>query len=137
MCLGSGALALYAVAEGVVGVCALVIPELIDHFYPGLNRALVAHAFEKVPYYRDVMRERKLGPDDIRGVADRDLTSPDAYAIARAIGTMAIRRGCKPVFALGRDARLPGLDRRQPDLHVHLPDAPGQHPQVLRRRVRP
>jgi phosphomannomutase/phosphoglucomutase len=43
---------------------------------------------------------------DIRGVADRDLTSPDAYAIARAIGTMAIRRGCKPVFALGRDARL-------------------------------
>ncbi len=33
-------------------------------------RALVAHAFEKVPYYRDVMRERKLGPDDIRGVAD-------------------------------------------------------------------
>ncbi len=43
---------------------------------------------------------------DIRGVADRDLTSPDAYAIARAIGTLAIRRGCKPVFALGRDARL-------------------------------
>jgi len=30
-------------------------------------RALVAHAFEKVPYYRDVMRERKLGPDDICG----------------------------------------------------------------------
>ncbi len=43
---------------------------------------------------------------DIRGVADRDLTSPDAYAIARAIGTLAIRRGCKPIFALGRDARL-------------------------------
>ncbi|MDD5307127.1 MAG: fused MFS/spermidine synthase [Deltaproteobacteria bacterium] len=37
-------LAFYAVAEGVVGVCALVIPELIEHFYPGLNRALVAHA---------------------------------------------------------------------------------------------
>ena len=33
-------------------------------------RTLVAHAFEKVPYYRDVMRERRLGPDDIRGVAD-------------------------------------------------------------------
>ena len=33
-------------------------------------RALVAHAFEKVPYYRDVMRERKLAPGDIRGVAD-------------------------------------------------------------------
>ncbi len=43
---------------------------------------------------------------DIRGIADRDLTSPDAYAIARAVGTLAIRRGCKPVFALGRDARL-------------------------------
>ena len=43
---------------------------------------------------------------DIRGVADRDLTSPDAFAIARAIGTLAIRRGCPPVFALGRDARL-------------------------------
>ncbi len=33
-------------------------------------RALIAHAFEKVPYYRDVMRARKLEPADIRGVAD-------------------------------------------------------------------
>lgn len=43
---------------------------------------------------------------DIRGVADRDLTDDVATAIAQAIGTMAIQRGCKPVFALGRDARL-------------------------------
>lgn len=33
-------------------------------------RDLIDHAFEKVPYYRDVMRERKIEPGDIRGVAD-------------------------------------------------------------------
>jgi phenylacetate-CoA ligase len=33
-------------------------------------RELVAHAFEKVPYYRDVMRERGIAPGDVRGAAD-------------------------------------------------------------------
>jgi len=33
-------------------------------------RALIAHAFEKVHYYRDVMRERRLEPRDICSVAD-------------------------------------------------------------------
>jgi phenylacetate-CoA ligase len=33
-------------------------------------RDLIDHAFEKVPYYRDVMRGRKIEPGDIRGVAD-------------------------------------------------------------------
>lgn len=33
-------------------------------------RDLIGHAYEKVPYYRDVMRERKIEPRDIGGVAD-------------------------------------------------------------------
>jgi len=34
----------YAFAEGVVGLCAFVLPALIEHVYPGLNKMLVAHA---------------------------------------------------------------------------------------------
>jgi phenylacetate-CoA ligase len=33
-------------------------------------RKLVAHAYETVPYYREVMDREKLRPDDIRGTAD-------------------------------------------------------------------
>lgn len=33
-------------------------------------RRLVRHAFETVPFWRQVAHERQLGPDDVRGVAD-------------------------------------------------------------------
>ncbi len=33
----------YAIAEGIVGVAAFAIPYLIESFYPGLNRWMVAH----------------------------------------------------------------------------------------------
>ncbi len=35
-------------------------------------RALVAHAYEKVPYYQEVMRKRGLTPGDFRGAGDLD-----------------------------------------------------------------
>jgi spermidine synthase len=34
----------YAVAEGIVGVCAFAIPLLIEHVYPGLNKSMAAAA---------------------------------------------------------------------------------------------
>ena len=52
---------------------------------------------------------------DIRGVADRDLPDDVATAIGCAIGTLALDRGCKPVFAIGRDARL-----SSPRIHAAL-----------------
>ncbi len=44
---------------------------------------------------------------DIRGIADRDLDDDVAYALGRAIGTLARRRGAD-TFAIGRDTRLSG-----------------------------
>lgn len=44
---------------------------------------------------------------DIRGVADTDLASDVAYAIGRALGTMARRKGAT-TFAVGRDCRISG-----------------------------
>jgi len=44
---------------------------------------------------------------DIRGIADRDLLSPDIETLGRAIGTYLIRRTGKRVN-LGRDCRLSG-----------------------------
>ncbi|MDX2266722.1 MAG: phosphomannomutase/phosphoglucomutase [Bryobacter sp.] len=44
---------------------------------------------------------------DIRGVADRDLLSPDIVDLGRAIGTYMIRRTGKQIN-LGRDCRLSG-----------------------------
>lgn len=43
---------------------------------------------------------------DIRGVADRDLTDPVAFAIGQAIGTEVYLRKLPPLLAVGRDARL-------------------------------
>lgn len=51
---------------------------------------------------------------DIRGIADRDLLSPDIETLGRAIGTYLIRRTGKRVN-LGRDCRLSG-----PRLHEAL-----------------
>ncbi len=33
---------------------------------------LIGHCFENVPYYRDIMKQRRLTPDDIRRVGDLD-----------------------------------------------------------------
>src|SRR5690349_14142448 len=44
---------------------------------------------------------------DIRGIADRDLLSPDIETLGRAIGTYFIRRTGRRVN-LGRDCRLSG-----------------------------
>lgn len=44
--------------------------ERIDAFRERRLRCLIRHAYENVPYYHDVMRDRGLRPDDIRGVAD-------------------------------------------------------------------
>ncbi len=43
---------------------------------------------------------------DIRGDAQRDLPAALVVQLGRAIGTMTLRRGHKPVLAVGRDARL-------------------------------
>ena len=51
---------------------------------------------------------------DIRGIADRDLLSPDIETLGRAIGTYLIRRSGRKVN-LGRDCRLSG-----PRLHAAL-----------------
>ena len=51
---------------------------------------------------------------DIRGIADRDLLSPDIEVLGRAIGTYMIRRTGRKVN-LGRDCRLSG-----PRLHAAL-----------------
>ncbi len=51
---------------------------------------------------------------DIRGIADRDLLSPDIETLGRAIGTYLIRRSGHKVN-LGRDCRLSG-----PRLHAAL-----------------
>lgn len=51
---------------------------------------------------------------DIRGIADRDLLSPDIEVLGRAIGTYMIRRTGRKVN-LGRDCRLSG-----PRLHSAL-----------------
>jgi phosphomannomutase/phosphoglucomutase len=51
---------------------------------------------------------------DIRGIADRDLLSPDIENLGRAIGTYLIRRSGKRIN-LGRDCRLSG-----PRLHDAL-----------------
>ena len=42
----------------------------LDRIVTKSLRALVDHAYGNVPYYRNVMRERNLGPGDIKTVAD-------------------------------------------------------------------
>ncbi|WP_031499441.1 phosphomannomutase/phosphoglucomutase [Bryobacter aggregatus] len=61
-----------------------------------------------------MLKETIFREYDIRGIADRDLLSPDIEILGRAIGTYMIRRTGKKVN-LGRDCRLSG-----PRLHEAL-----------------
>lgn len=44
--------------------------EQIEQYRNEKLRCLITHCYEKVPYYRQVMREKKLRPEDIRSAED-------------------------------------------------------------------
>ncbi|MDP3938809.1 MAG: hypothetical protein Q8R92_11850 [Deltaproteobacteria bacterium] len=65
-------------------------------------RSLVAHAFEKVPHYREMMQGRGLAPGDIRGAADlpklpvltKDILRTRLGAlVARDVRASSLRKG--------------------------------------------
>jgi phenylacetate-CoA ligase len=55
--------------------------------------ALVRHAYENVPYYGQVMRERRIHPDDIRSVADLPKLPVLTKEIVRQHASMLRARG--------------------------------------------
>ncbi|MEX0886362.1 MAG: hypothetical protein WD009_07980 [Phycisphaeraceae bacterium] len=55
-------------------------------------RALIAHAYEQVPYYREVMKARQLKPDDIQCVDDLPSLPVLNKAIVRDAGDELVSR---------------------------------------------
>jgi len=45
-------------------------PKQLEEWQNERLRTLISHAYESVPYYQQLMRQRRLTPDDIRRVAD-------------------------------------------------------------------
>lgn len=66
---------------------------------------VIRHAYETVPYYRDVMDERHLRPSDIRRLEDLPklpiLTRSELIANRRRLRSRAARRGLRKVTSSG------------------------------------
>lgn len=45
-------------------------PQKLEKYQENRLRALIKHAYQKVPYYNRMFKERKIGPDDIKTIKD-------------------------------------------------------------------
>lgn len=66
---------------------------------------IVRHAYETVPYYRDVMDRRRLKPSDVRTLADLHrlpvLTRSEVIANRDRLRSRTVRRGLRKVMSSG------------------------------------
>jgi len=75
-------------------------PDRIERLQRRRVRAIVAYAYENVPFYRDVMRDRGLAPEDFRGAEDLARLPRQAVRVRGADGREAAYGGVALVEVL-------------------------------------
>lgn len=59
-------------------------------------RSLIAHCYERIPYYREIMRERKLTPADIKTGSDLQKLPILTRSMVRSLGDRLVATNMKP-----------------------------------------